>query len=439
MSKTFVKISNVGETSVEAFTVLGASSARGEESSIGQFGSGAKHAILCALRAGLSILIYVGRTKIEPFCEEQEIHGKPQQRLCFRIDGKTERSSMVLDFGALDWTDPIGMAMRELISNALDAVGGEWSRVSIETPAKPRAKSGHTQVYIEWCREISEYLGELPQRFLHVENRQGNSVMSHPPGPCRFFRKGVFVHEVDVSNAMYDYNCGDELPIDESRNLDSYTVQKHAARLLTRDENATRRVLWGIVEGMDFWEQEFSQYYLSYLGVADAMRKEYGEDVCVTSNGITHNRAVAKGLNCKHIPSRAAGWFTAAKGGGIKDAISLMSKAESDGLVCFDPSETLLENALQVWDCMASLDLTGSLEFPNLREFEKPMASGASLGGFYSRDENTVFIHREKVDSWKVLIEEFAHYVTGANDETRDFQDYAFRLAGLLMRKVTGQ
>ena len=62
----YLIIANPGETQVEAFTVLGASAARGNVEKIGQFGSGAKHAVLCALRSGIPIQIYCGKTKVVP-------------------------------------------------------------------------------------------------------------------------------------------------------------------------------------------------------------------------------------------------------------------------------------------------------------------------------------------------------------------------------------
>lgn len=434
----YLRIASKGEAQVESFTVLGASSARGESDKIGQFGSGAKHAVLCALRAGIGLLVYCGRVKIVPQTQPQTIHGKVQERVVFRIDNRTEVSSMTLDFGSLDWTQPVTMMLRELISNALDSADGVWGDIVIEYVDTPRAKSGWTQVFVELTNEVREYVAQLDKFFLHVGENAGQTCIPQEPGPCRFYRKGVFVHEVAKHKALFSYNCGDDLPIDESRNLDSYRVACHAAKLLTKSVDNTRTALRSIVAGETVYEGTFSTWYLQGATVATALREEYGENVCIASNTVSYSRAVGKGLNCVMIPKES--WYDAAISGGVTSATSLLSKADNQGLSVYPASEELVNNALMIWDCLESLGLTGTLTFPGLMEFEKPVNAGGNLGGFWCDMDKTVYIHRDHVGNWATIIEEFAHYVTDANDETRDFQDYAFRLAGLCMKKLlTGQ
>ena len=59
----FLCVQNPGVAPVEGFTLLGVSTSRGETGTIGQFGSGAKHAINTLLRAGLKLTIYCGKTR----------------------------------------------------------------------------------------------------------------------------------------------------------------------------------------------------------------------------------------------------------------------------------------------------------------------------------------------------------------------------------------
>jgi hypothetical protein len=130
----FLLIENQGEAPVEAYTLLGYGSTRncGVEGTIGQFGSGAQHAINVCLRHNLPVWVYCGNTRLEFALEKELIQdgtvdkdGEPTetevQHVTYRKDSKQSftRTGWVLDWGSFDWDD-IGMALREFISNAID-------------------------------------------------------------------------------------------------------------------------------------------------------------------------------------------------------------------------------------------------------------------------------------------------------------------------------
>ena len=121
-------IQNPGVAPVEGFTLLGVSTTRGcgVEGAIGQFGSGNKHAINVLLRAGLKVVVYCGKSRLDFQTRDDEIDDgltrKTIKRVMCKLGGTSTRTidlGWVLDFGAIDWTD-LGMAMREFISNAID-------------------------------------------------------------------------------------------------------------------------------------------------------------------------------------------------------------------------------------------------------------------------------------------------------------------------------
>jgi hypothetical protein len=437
----FLRISTVGVAEVESFTVLGASSSRQDKESIGQFGSGAKHAILCALRSATGLIIYCGRTKIVPQTQPQTIHGVLQERLQFRIDNRTEISSMVLDFGSIDWTEPVPMMLRELLSNALDSVNGDWAKIAIDYCEKPRAKKDSTQVFVELTAEVREYMHNVHHYFLHVNGEENETCLAQNPMPCRFYRKGVFVHECEGTKSLYSYNCGDELPIDESRKLDTYRVKNLAAKVLSDNPKALKHVVSTLCRSGDsvYYEHDFSDWYLLSVRVAEAFKLEYGSDVCITDNASTYSRATTKGLNVRLIKQH--GWFKAAKSGGIPDAVTLMTRADNDGLILTPAGYELKSNVFAIYEEMQALAMIGDdvMDGVKLCEFEKPISGGIAINGFYCPQTRTLAIHRDHVGDWKVIIEELSHVVTGANDETRDFQDYAFRLSALLMKKLIAE
>jgi len=121
-------IQNPGAAPVEGYTLLGVSTTRncGVAGTIGQFGSGAKHAINTLLRAGLKLLIYCGKTRLEFATRDDTVNDglvtKPIKRVVCRLGGtssKTLDMGWCLDFGAIDWTD-LSMALREFVANAID-------------------------------------------------------------------------------------------------------------------------------------------------------------------------------------------------------------------------------------------------------------------------------------------------------------------------------
>jgi hypothetical protein len=187
----FVCIQNPGVAPVEGFTLLGVSTTRdcGVEGTVGQFGSGNKHAINVLLRAGLKVFVYCGKTRLDFQTRDDEIDDglvrKPVKRVVCKMGGTSTRTidlGWVLDFGAIDWTD-LGMALREFISNAIDRTvreeNGEFipalqdGRLAV-TPVseeKVKAKDGYTRVYVELSPTVQRYIDELPKRFLHFSDR----------------------------------------------------------------------------------------------------------------------------------------------------------------------------------------------------------------------------------------------------------------------------
>ncbi len=258
-------IQNPGVAPVEGFTLLGVSTTRGcgVEGAIGQFGSGNKHAINVLLRAGLKVVAYCGKTRLDFQTRDDEIDDgltrKPVKRVMCKLGGTSTRTidlGWVLYFGAIDWTD-LGMALREFISNAIDRTlreeNGEFVpalsdgrlSVTVVEDEKIKAKDGYTRVYVEMNDEVQRYVDDLPKRFLHFSsdpaqvkksflskskaNRNLNGTRT-----AVIYREGVYVREVldYTEDSVYDYNFKTSpLEIDESRNSSDYAIRAAVARL----------------------------------------------------------------------------------------------------------------------------------------------------------------------------------------------------------------
>lgn len=248
----FLLIQNEFESPVEGFTTLGFTTAT--KKTIGQFGSGANHGILCCLRAGIEVIVYCGTTKLvfntrEVIVHEDGIGDRTTRRVTVRKGTNKARDlDWDLQFGVKDWTN-VGMALREFIANAIDRhtkadgweTGLDDNRLQVsllDDGPLVRAKSGYTRIYVQVNDEVRAYFANLGDNFLHFSDDRFNvdrGLIPRLSGPAKIYRCGVFVMAVDDSegNALFDYNFqGDEIEIDESRNSNIYVVRAACARRL---------------------------------------------------------------------------------------------------------------------------------------------------------------------------------------------------------------
>lgn len=97
-----------------------------------------------------------------------------------------------------------------------------------------------------------------------------------------------------------------------------------------------------------------------------------------------------------------------------------------------DATEAAMQTFLRAWAWIESVNLTNEKPFPQVKCFTLTMEQGAEKVGYYK--DGTVFLNLDYDTNEQAAIEELAHYITGAGDETRDFQDYAFKLATRLAK-----
>lgn len=429
----YLMIQNPGEAPIESYTLLGMSTSRGNSDLIGQFGSGAKFAINVLLRAGLKFHIYCGRTRLQFFTQAETIDGTTVERVYCRTSGGSNRTidcGWCLDFGCIDWTD-IGMALREFISNAIDRtvrdVGTFQSKNLVVGPCpNHRAKAGFTRIYVEYDISVQQYYRQLPKRFLHFSNTP-ELVNQHilpklEPGNAQIYRQGVWVREYPKSS-IFDYNI--PLDIDESRNSNDYYVKAMCGRTLTTvaDEPILKEVFRSLLAGEDTFESDFTSWELD--GDSDPEKWTSAWQAVAGDSLIgSHDQlqlleyAGRKGFSVRPIKSDA--WLHAAMRRGIKPATSVLDAPEGR-----EPTEATdaAHKAVEiVWDWVQT-----DKPMPQVKCFREIMKAECETLGFAKED--IVYI-REDIASdvndflLKVALEEVVHYVTGATDRSRDFQNY---------------
>lgn len=433
----YLKIQNPGVAPIEAYTVLGVSTARGTDK-IGQFGTGSKHGLNVLIRNGLYPVIYCGKDKITFELSSEIMQGKPYQRVCYRLnDGPAEKMGFSTEFGELDWST-VDMALREFISNALDQTS-DISGVKIETVDKPEPLDSATAVYIPASHEVHNYIGNLGNWFLHfseTDYQQEIIPNSEGRGP-KIYRRGVFVREITSKiPSLFDYNLKD-MPIDECRNLDDFKAVSVIGGLIARDKRAWKKVMCQLIVNRECWETKFIPECRLGSSYNDS-RKDWAEwwsefgDIGVASNKITYEHALNKGKRACLVNN---GWFSTMVEAGIPDVDKLANPVEKDGGTLIDPSTDLTVQFHKVWEWLKSKELTRNKKKPKLQAFMKPMDGGFVIGGYY--ENGVVYVNEYGTGNrFKTIIEEIAHHVTGSSDGTRDFQDYAFLVTSMALQEL---
>jgi hypothetical protein len=467
----FLRICNPGEAPVEGYTLLGVSTTRncGIAGTIGQFGSGAKHAINVILRAGLKVIIYCGPTKLEFLTCDDEINDglttKAVKRVFCRMGGTSTRTidlGWVLDFGAIDWTD-LGMALREFISNAIDRTirqtgdfipamrDGDLSVTMVEDE-KLRAKTGYTQAFIQINPDVEQYQRELSRRFLHFSERPEQVKQSLLPKANRnlngskaamIYREGVFVREFNVTDAksVYDYNFrADELRIDESRNSSEYDVKAACAKLM-RKAAATELVpvFRSLVEKEEIFEAGLDPYYIcpSWETPGDEQQQNWkqawqtvaGDAVLCGPSETVIEFVEHKGVVAKSI--KVAALVEVARRFGILTGDQVLTDNERKGREVLPASDTAIQAVHTVWNWLEKLQLINGATIPPVGCFRDVVNSGQRLLGYC--DGKGVYLADDHASGGvnklllKTALEVCVHWITGATDGSRDVQDFLLR------------
>lgn len=460
-------IQNLGEAPVESYTLLGASTSRDSSVSgvIGQFGTGAKQAIGVLLRKGLTVRVYCGRTRIDfstkPHTINDSLGSKVVNKVVAKLTpGRTIDLGWTLEFGALDWkhTD---MALREFVSNAIDRTlkAGNSVRGAMDTNAlafelvsddQMRAASGYTRVYVEASQEVVNYYSNLSEKFLQLSGDDRLGIRDKfQPSPAKVYREGVFICSLPGVPSLFDYNfkrC--ELDIDECRNLNEYVVRARVAeRLRAADAKQLAKVIKAVIKGENVLESKLDLYYLKPTG-SSAMDAKYKEQwqkawVLVAGSGVLcpDDANIAKALGRKGFDATPMGnttWLAALEAYGIPCSNNVLTGGEKAGRVERTAHSRARRAVRTVWEWAEMSDMTDGKERPEVKCFDEPISDGGSQClGYYVPGTDYVAI-REDLDGallYETALEEVAHYITGATDCSRDFQNFFMRM---LVRFLAG-
>lgn len=447
----FLLIQNEGEAPIEGFTVLGDSGSRTREGSIGQFGSGNKHAINLLLRKGIEFYIYSGPNKLVFYPERvvvTEADGRQRDslRVMCKVSGKINRTidcNWTLDFGALDWRDT-KMALREFVSNAIDCSKIMGSKPEVTSDATPRAKSGFTRIYVSLHnQDVVDFYQNLGVYFLHFSPdpaQVGQTFLRKNPecvGPRVYF-EGVLINELRATaKSAFDYNFRKgEIRIDECRNSDEFVLRARIAQLINKAKPETLAVLFEAMAKGDVYESSLDEFYLSYSSDADTKQnwttawESFAGDAVIASESLAESVVTehieAKGHKVQSLKSKA--FVETAQKMGVRNVVDVLGNHGAQGRVVCTTTDAAVEAVDSVWCWCERAGMTANKPKPAVQCFKQLMDGGSETLGFYTPGSNAVNLREDLAGkiALKTAIEEVAHYITGSTDCSRDFQNFAF-------------
>lgn len=453
----YLMVENSGTCDAEAVTLLGVTSSRNHEDTriVGCFGSGFKHSINTFLRKNINPIIFLGKEKICFYTKPLNIKtldgNTKHLQVCAIItkeDGTVQNKDLgfVLSFGQLDWGTSEEMALREVISNSIDAsfkTNSDISDVNIDVVTTCEGRDNKTRVFIPFTTEIQKCYNELNVLFLHfsghkfdkpVLEKLGNNRIKDNFGPV-IYRKGVLVGELESKKSLFDYNI-DNIEIDESRNIQKYSAKTKIAYVLSNSDVETfQKILGSLDDEYLEHEVEVDYWFHYYEGIRPPLKQAFqnlygGKTVIVPS--ICPPQFLSK-LDNKHIPFKIikqTKWYDALMYSGIKTWTDCLTESEKRNRVFQEPDSKLRQRVRQLWSVFEQVDMTFGKEWPSITVFDEVSDGGEEKLGY--ADNIGIYIRKDLLGDNSLLdqtiMEELIHYVSGAKDYTRDFQNFTIKL-----------
>jgi hypothetical protein len=445
----YLMIANVGVADSDLFLRLGVSSSRGNDRKIGQFGTGNLMGVLTLLRHGIHSVCFLGTKRITYHVDDAKDGKSPNGDtvqynpvLAQVSNRKPYDLNVALDHGKVDWTHP-HMGLREFVGNALDNAPSGKQDVSIKIVEtdKPTPRPGKTVVYVplDTGGVVENFYDRLDFWFLHFSSRftpKDKILTKDILSPAKIYWKGQFVREMDTPS-VHDYNFGGDVSIDEARNMDSWSCQHHAGRYLCQDSKALAKVLQAVADDSGVWEGDISDYTLKSHASSnpelwkEAWAKAFGDNVRVAANnqGKLVVKAQNKGHEVQQIPAK---FYSAARAADVTSILDVMDDVNEKGHDIHPAPQETIDIAREIWAWLKTIEMTNGKVAPcDFKTFTKLMDGGCVTEGYLLGD--IAHVSRDMATDKETIGEELFHFVSGAADETRDFEHFLVKIIIRLM------
>jgi hypothetical protein len=458
------KVSHIPD--IDILCTLGESTSRGNNETIGQFGTGFIFTLADFAREGIleQCKICFGLDVYTPYLESSKAYDSAGNiREIKKIGLKKQNGgkfplNVSIGFGEMDWHG-VGMGVRELFSNAIDGAitfDGTLNSFKYERvhDNQCNAKKGTIRVYIPLTDEVIDYMEEIEQNFICIKSgydQNARVISKSIPSPCSIYRKGVRVYQSSM-NSLFDYNIPD-IEINEARKIDPSQARTAAAKALmlhSRDNQMDkffRETLFQKVgdkvweDGINHWD--INPHYFNSDNCANAITRMgnaltriLGGNV-LSQNPLQNIMLANKGLTGV-IPKSDDIYNIFSLCQHIKKAKDILSDAEALGNTVIPPTQRVLNVRDNIWKKLVKRNLTNGRDLPLVHCFNSAVSSGGQTFGYVSPDYSQIYIHEDisednGVKLYDTMLEEIGHYVTKSEDFTRDLQSFFINLSARLM------
>jgi len=420
--KNYLEIKSFGEIDIQAFTLIGASTKRGDSSMIGMYGSGNKYSIATLLNQNIDFKVFSGEDEIVFTTKEQTFRN--QDFKVILVNGV--ETSLTTTMGGNDWKNAFA-PIREIYSNALD----EDADATLTKTTTFTAEKGYTKFYIELTEDVEHFYKNIHLYFCKTNpkvlysNKDGAMYSNTDDGNIRIFRKGILSHYDSKNKALLHYNL-DNIEINESRVIKyiwqinyklanlwkSCTDQELISTLLFRLNGGNN----GFLEHHIEWSESevFTDEWYSICKIKKFAPVEYSE---MFSEDELKNAFLLPMKLLKPLKEQFPDL----------NILGMTSKTDSNFVVS-KPNQILVDKVIDAMSKLNSTRYKHRFDNPQI-EYVKFFNQG-TLG---LADDGKIYLST-KLDSFsvdeiaKIIIEENEHNITGLSDETRGFQNHLFSL-----------
>lgn len=472
----YIKITNKGTISRSGIELLGFSSKRNDDETIGEKGTGLKFSRLQALRYGLQV--YVSTDKFINWLETESID-KENDRVIFKYKDQkgieeVVNSNYTLMAGYGDWNNDWYM-LREMLQNAIDETlisereeakiemngievnlgvlskglkqASEFVISNLEVVTEVDfAEEGHTNIYLQHTAALETIIRNIETyiNYQQVASNKHGLIKPKRDENFRIYKKGILVHE-GKNNSIYDYDLV-KIELSESRQIkDNNTTDLMGEILSEADVEIKREVLRALSQDNNkFRESDIWQWDLDKKDEwIKAFKAEFPVDEIVLHkerNVLGYYAERLEMLN-KSLVVLPTGFYEI-----IKDdpAILTLAKLEAKPSFKFElvPINEIPEEQINLLaDSMklAKQYFHWSGDVSICRDMKRDDVMGA-----YDISNNTIYLSQGlfkfgRMKVLQVLIEELIHATTKADDKTRGFQNAATNIVADLLTMLAGR
>jgi hypothetical protein len=197
-----------------------------------------------------------------------------------------------------------------------------------------------------------------------------------------------------------------------------------------------------VEENTDLFESAFVDKYYNLQPATIPNKAEWDQaikgilkDVVICSNDFTAGLVKSRGHKIIKVNPNIANKLNEL---GAKAPADVLNFHELEGRLVSDANANLRKIRDKVWNILESLDTTLGKNKPDIKCFTQNTLSEGADAGYYKDDCIYVKVDYKDdpgLNTYNIILEECAHHCTGALDCTRDFQEYAFKVAAMLMIK----